>query len=98
MILLAAATMVLDHLKYIYGPDILFSLPGRFAAVYFLYSCGVGLSKTSSHKNYFYRLIVCATVTQCIFMLSGFGSNLNVVFTMALVAFMLWTDLFPLFL
>jgi hypothetical protein len=63
--LLALATMLVDHIGYMYFPnEILFRIIGRLAFPIFAYQIALGYSRTSNLKKYVLRLSLFALITQ----------------------------------
>ncbi|MGE5630691.1 MAG: TraX family protein [Caulobacteraceae bacterium] len=63
--LLALATMLVDHIGYMYFPnEILFRIIGRLAFPIFAYQIAVGYSRTYNLKRYVLRLLIFALITQ----------------------------------
>jgi hypothetical protein len=63
--LLALATMLVDHIGYMYFPnEMLFRIIGRLAFPIFAYQIALGYSRTSNLKKYVLRLSLFALITQ----------------------------------
>lgn len=63
--LVAMATMLVDHIGYMYFPDeTLFRIIGRLAFPIFAYQIALGYSRTSNLKKYVIRIFAFALVTQ----------------------------------
>lgn len=94
--LVAIATMLVDHIGYMYYPnEMLFRIIGRLAFPIFAYQIAIGYSKTSNLKKYFLRLLAFAVITQIPY--SYFGPELkfnpnhfNVLFTFVVAIGMLY--------
>jgi len=68
--LIAAATMLIDHIGYLYFPNsVLFRIIGRIAFPIFAYQISVGFKFTSNPKRYLKRLFIFALVSQIPFSL-----------------------------
>jgi hypothetical protein len=94
--LLALATMLMDHLGYLFYPEQqLFRIIGRLAFPIFAYQIAMGYSHTSSLKKYTLRILGFAVITQVPF--SFFNpqmkftlSHFNVLFTFVIGIGLLW--------
>jgi hypothetical protein len=63
--LLAFATMLVDHIGYMFFPnEMLFRIIGRLAFPIFAYQIALGYSRTSNRKKYVLRLSIFALITQ----------------------------------
>jgi hypothetical protein len=88
--LIAMATMLIDHIGYMFFPQyLIFRSVGRLAFPIFAYQLAVGYEKTSNLKNYAKRLFIFGLISQIPY--SFFSPelefkpfNLNIMFTLLL--------------
>lgn len=97
--LIAAITMVIDHVGYMFFPFyinpnfIIFRIIGRIAFPIFAYYVAMGFKRTSNFKNYIKRMAIFAIITQLPFyFFSGkvFYLNVMVTFLFALLMLYFW--------
>ncbi|WPX08577.1 TraX family protein [Anaerocellum danielii] len=81
--LIAAATMLIDHIGYLYFPNIiLFRIIGRIAFPIFAFQVATGFRFTSNPKNYLKRLFIFAIISQIPFsLMTGDSYELNIIAT-----------------
>lgn len=88
--MIAIISMLIDHIGYIFFPDLLyFRAIGRIAFPIFCFLIVEGFYHTSSHINYLTRLCIFAVISEIPFDLAFFGSVIdlqhqNVFITLAL--------------
>ena len=89
--LVAIITMLIDHIGYIFFPNIIiFRIIGRIAFPLFVYCVALGADYTKNINNYILKLLIFGIVTQPIYILLFYGnfnyffSNPNVLFTLCL--------------
>ncbi len=84
--LIAAITMLIDHIGYMLFPDIaILRIIGRISYPLFSYTLMIGYFKTSNLKNYFLRLFVLAVICQIpYFIYSHDIFTLNILFTLSM--------------
>lgn len=88
---LAALLMVIDHVGAIFFPgDMGFRLIGRLSFPLFAYGIAQGVAYTSNFPKYLFRILLAAVVSQPIYWLAFYSTNLNPLFTLALGALVLW--------
>jgi hypothetical protein len=82
--LLAIITMLIDHLGYIFFPDIIFlRVIGRIAFPIFAYHISIGYINTSNLRNYAIRLFLFGLISQLPYNML-FKNGLNIFFTLFL--------------
>ncbi|ABP66213.1 TraX family protein [Caldicellulosiruptor saccharolyticus DSM 8903] len=81
--LIAAASMLIDHIGYLYFPNrVLFRIVGRIAFPIFAFQVAAGFKFTSNPKRYLKRLFIFALVSQIPFsLMTGDPYELNVIAT-----------------
>ena len=86
---LAVVSMIVDHVGFVFFPQVtIFRVFGRLAFPLFAFLAGVGFTKTSNKRNYFFRLASFAVISQIpyIWMIragGGEGLQLNIFFTLS---------------
>lgn len=86
--LIAMVTMLIDHIGYMFFPQhVIFRSVGRLAFPIFAYLLSVGYEKTSSLKNYAWRLLVFGLISQVPYAFFSPGLEfkpleLNIMFTL----------------
>ncbi len=82
---LAALLMVIDHIGIIFFPDQLaFRYLGRLSFPLFAWLIGQGEKHTKDVYAYLLRIVICALVSQPIYVLLFHNGQLNILFTLAL--------------
>lgn len=83
--ILALITMLLDHIGYVFFPDILiFNVIGRLAFPMFAWGVSVGYIYTKNFKKYSIRLLLLAIISQIPYSLIFNNAHLNICFTLFL--------------
>lgn len=86
--LVGCICMLLDHTAYIMNtPIIWFNYIGRFAFTIFAYQIVQGYIFTKNLKKYFFRLILCATISQIPFHYFVGDNRLNTIITLIIGLF-----------
>ena len=68
--LVAIITMLIDHIGYIFFPNIIiFRIIGRIAFPLFVYCVALGADYTKNINNYILKLLIFGIVTQPIYIL-----------------------------
>ena len=101
--LLAILSMVIDHIGYVFFPDIMFlRIIGRIAFPIFAYQVAKGYIHTSNKNKYITRLWIFALISQIPYTLLFDTFNLNILFTLLLSLFLIdrihnkeWYWIFP---
>lgn len=87
----AAVLMVVDHIGAMFFPTIIgFRLIGRLSFPLFAYGIAQGVTYTSNFPKYFFRILFAAVISQPIYVMAFYSSNLNPLFTLAYGAVVLW--------
>lgn len=88
---LAAVLMVVDHIGAMFFPlEIGFRILGRLSFPLFAYGIAQGVTFTSNFPKYIFRILLAAVISQSIYRLAFYNTNLNPLFTLALGAVVLW--------
>lgn len=83
--LIAIITMVIDHVGYVFFPQLLiFRIIGRIAFPIFAYQLAKGYQHTSNKKKYMTRLWIFALISQIPYTLLFETFHLNIMFTLFL--------------
>ena len=81
--LIAIITMTIDHIGYVFFPDILiFRIIGRIAFPLYVYSMMIGYFKTKSLSKYIVRLLLIGIISQIPYSLLFNVDRPNVMFTL----------------
>lgn len=83
--ILACITMLIDHIGLLFFPkQILFRIIGRISMPLFAYCIARGIKNTKNVKNYVFRILLIAIVSQIPYMLMIDYFELNVCFVWVL--------------
>ena len=81
--LIAIITMTIDHIGYVFFPDILiFRIIGRIAFPLFVYSMMIGYFRTKDLSKYIVRLLIIGIISQFPYSLLFNVYRPNVMFTL----------------
>ena len=81
--LIAIITMTIDHIGYVFFPDILiFRIIGRIAFPLFVYSMMIGYFRTKDLSKYIVRLLIIGIISQIPYSLLFNVDRPNVMFTL----------------
>ena len=83
--IIAAISMLIDHIGYIFFPNVvIFRIIGRLAFPIFAYMIAEGCRYTKNKLRYFLTIFILALVCQCAYFYSGGDMYLNVLVTFSL--------------
>ena len=83
--ILACITMFIDHIGLLFFPkQILFRIIGRISMPLFAYCIARGIKNTKNVKNYIFRILLIAIVSQIPYMFMINYFNLNICFVWVL--------------
>ena len=91
MQLLAMLTMLIDHIGYMFYPELkVLRWIGRLAMPLYAYGIAVGYVKTSNLRGYMIRLVIIAGLTQIPYMFAFHTWTINIVGTFIFSLGVLW--------